>query len=762
MDFPRPFLGRIIRRLENKTIMRNHFFFSLLFLIFSWECFADEITFITLKGYLDKEHLAGPQKALEENLQKQLVIEINSSGGDLFEVFELAKKIYEKKIESNPRIVVYIEDSALGPAAIIPFLADELYISLFVSWGDIPFGTENVLPVNILRNRVISLISPGHPQADLLQLLAAAMTDKSVRIVNDRGWRLAVGDKDAGLPSISTGGEPLVVNQNQLRELGLVKEVLSEPKFASLFKISQKQEEQFQAPPSSTQTLAIPEKVLEKELREHIKFDPQRPTTVGLITIEDRDNGINQSTWLYVKNALDYYKQKKPSFIILQLNTPGGEVFSAQKIATALKEMDTQYNIPVVAFINNWAISAGAMLAYSSRFIAVVKDGSMGAAEPLTIQNGKAEVASEKVNSALRADFANHASFFGRNPSIAEAMVDKDTILVLRHGKIIKLNSMDEIHKTGPDPDIIINAKGKLLTLNSEQLIKYGVADILLPSNTLTPITDKEKGEGKWPAEKMMLFTHPFFAQMKSAVIDEYRMDWKTQFFVFLANPVISSLLFLGLMVGFYMELSTPGFGLAGTVAVTCLFLIILSSFALEIANWLELILLLTGLAIIIVELFVLPTFGLLGFIGIIFFLAGLFGMMLPGIGSVSFEVDTHTLNAAGEAFFTRLAWLCGTLVLAFFICLLLSRYVTPTLAGLSRFVLKGHEQEGYLAVDDKASLPHPGDRGEVIATLRPAGKVLINNQIYDAISMGAFIEKGEKIVVDHLDGSSLVVIKTG
>ena len=223
---------------------------------------------------------------------------------------------------------------------------------------------------------------------------------------------------------------------------------------------------------------------------------------------------------------------------------------------------------------------------------------------------------------------------------------------------------------------------------------------------------------------------------------------------------MVSSLLFLGLVVGLYMELSSPGFGLAGTLAVTCLFLIILSSFALEIGNWLELILLLTGLAILFIELFVLPTFGLLGFIGILFFLVGLFGMMLPGIGSVSYEVDTHTLNAAGEAFFEKLAWLCGTLVVAFGIILLLARYVTPTLAGFSRFVLTGREQEGYIAGVNPQSLPQPGAEGEVAATLRPAGKVMIRDQLYDAISPGSFIEKGEKVEVVRLDGSVIVVNK--
>ncbi len=740
--------------------MRQNFFLIVLFvlLLFCENIYTQEFTKLSLNGYLGKEELVEARKILGHLAGGQLILEVNSSSGDSIEVLDLAKKIYEAKIEKKVPVIVYIQDNALGPAAILPFLADKLYISSFVSWGDITLDTDYSLPTNVLRNQVSSLISPDNPKSSVLQILAAAMTDKTVRIVNDHGWRLAWQEKDENLPLITNGQAPLVVNQNQLKELGLISGIMTAEKFAALFKELPSIENGAQVPAT-----ADSETALDKKLREHIKFDPKTATTVGLITIDDRSSGISQATWLYVKNALDYYKQSKPSFIILELNTPGGEVFAAQKISDALKDMDTQYNIPIVAFINNWAISAGAMLAYSSRFIAIAKDASMGAAEPITIGDGEAKTASEKVNSALRADFANRASFFGRNPNIAEAMVDKDIILVLRHGRIIKLDNEDQIHKSGPDADIIISQKGKLLTLNSEQLMKDGVADILLQPQKLGSITAKEKETGKWPAGKMLLFTYPFFAQMKDfTTIDHYIMDWKTQFFVWLAHPVVSSILFLGFLIGFYVELNTPGFGLAGTVAFTCLFLIILSSFSQDIANWLEVILLLTGLSIILVELFILPTFGLLGFIGILFFFAGLFGLMLPGISSINFEFDTQTWNAAGEAFFKRLAWLSGTMVLAFFICLLLTRYISPNLAGMRRFVLTGHEQEGYHAGANAADLPQPGKQGEAITTLRPAGKIMIDDQIYDAMTAGGFVEKGEKIVIDHLEGNVIFVSRIG
>lgn len=513
---------------------------------------------------------------------------------------------------------------------------------------------------------------------------------------------------------------------------------------------------------SETQTLQISLQELMEKLKSHIKYNPQGPNIVGHIYIGGKQSEINQGTWIYVKNALDHYKSSKPIFIILELDTPGGEVFAAENISDALKELDTQYQIPIVCFINNWAMSAGAMLAYSCRFITIVKDASMGAAEPIIAsETGEMKAASEKINSAIRADFANRAAFFNRNPFIAEAMVDKDMIVVLRNGHIIKLDNENQIRTTESNPDIVISSKGKLLTLNAEELIKYGVADLLLLPQPLQPITVAEKESGKWPASKELLFHYPFFDQIPNVTIDSYQMDWKTHFFAFLANPIVSSILFMGMLLGFYMEISTPGVSLPGSIGVICLFLIILSSFAQEIGNMLELILLLVGLATILIEIFILPTFGLLGFIGILCFLVGLFGMMLPGLGKIHFEWDSNSFNAAGEIFFERFAWLCGALILSVIIMWILGRYILHRFGTFQRFVLKGHEQDaslGYVAGENPELLPKPGTQGKVIATLRPAGKVILNDTIYDAMSNGNFIERGEDISVVRIDGNIIIV----
>lgn len=513
----------------------------------------------------------------------------------------------------------------------------------------------------------------------------------------------------------------------------------------------------------TTKTALVAEGTLE-ELQKHILYNAEGPNQIGHLIIGDHSSEINQSTWLYVKKALDYYKVTKPVFIILELNTPGGEIFAAQKISDALKELDTQYSIPVVCYINNWAISAGAMLAYSCRFIVTSKDGSMGAAEPVIMgEDNILKPASEKINSAIRIDFASRAQYFDRNPYIAEAMVDKDVILVVRNNEVIALGNDSQILE-GTHPDRLLSPKGKLLTLTAEQMINDGVANMLLLPQKTDLISEIEQSSGKWPADKMPLFHAPFFDQIPQATIDSYQMDWKSKFFAFLASPMVSSLLLFGLILGFYTELSTPGFGVPGAIGITCLLLIILSSFALEIANWLELVFLFLGLAIIAVDLFVLPTFGLLGIVGLLFTLGGLFGLLIPGLEDVRYEFDTGSLNAAGQVVIDRIAWYSLTLLLAGVAIFLIARYIAPSIAMYSSLVLHGNEQDasrGYVAGEDPKKLPQQGTKGKVVSTLRPAGKIMVKDTIYDAISDGNFIEMGEKIEVSRLEGSVIVVQKT-
>jgi membrane-bound ClpP family serine protease len=493
---------------------------------------------------------------------------------------------------------------------------------------------------------------------------------------------------------------------------------------------------------------------LEQSLAEHIHYRSDQRNLVGYLSIP-RDRPIDQSTYLHVKFALEDYVKRGVSFIILQLNTPGGEVFPAMKIAELLQEVDTVHHIPVVAVVNHWALSAGAMLAYSCRYIAVSQTALMGAAEPvMSSGEGKMESAPEKIVSALRAEFSSLAKFYGRNPLLAEAMVDKDSILVRRKGEIIKLQNASEIKAS----DVMITPGGKLLTLDAEQLLHFKVADMMLSVPVHREVSAEQLELGEWPLAQNPLFSAPFFSKIPQAMIVNYR-DWKIDFFSFLTHPLVASLLMMGLILGIYAEMSHPGFGVPGVMALTCLGFILMSNFATEAIGWLEILLVVFGILLLLTEIFILPGFGVIGILGILLILFGLVAGMLPDIRSIDFSWDMQQWSLQAFEFFYRLLYITSALVLSLVAIALFTRFVTPRLLKRSRLVLQG-DQEGSVAGLETASLPLAGAEGEVCTTMHPGGKVRIENNLYDAIAETNYIEKGEKVVVVKIQGSAIIVAK--
>ncbi|MCX6989482.1 MAG: hypothetical protein NTX49_00205 [Chlamydiae bacterium] len=497
---------------------------------------------------------------------------------------------------------------------------------------------------------------------------------------------------------------------------------------------------------------------LQQRLASSIHYDPSGKNPIGYLRLA-KDAPIQDSTYLYVKFAIEEFKKLKVPFVVLDIDSPGGEVFAALKISSELKKLDTEFHIPVVAFIDNWALSAGALLAYSCRYIAITTDASMGAAEPVIMGEGKMESASEKINSALRAEFSNTASFFGRNSLIAEAMVDKDIILVERKNKIIRLESEADIITSGKTPDVMISRKGKLLTLDAKQMMQLEVADFEIPYQTLIPITAEEKAKGSWPFAKCLLSKAPFFSAIPEADLYDYHNS-KIDFFAFLSNPLISSLLMMGLMIGIYAEISHPGFGVFGALALFCLSLILLSGFASQAIDWLEIIVLVVGVALLAVEVFLIPGFGVVGILGILLMLGALCSLLLPSLPGVSFSYDVSQWSLSAVEIVKRLGWLVGTILLSVIVISIISRFISRRKIVLKRLVLTGEQDtgDGYIAVPAASSLPGIGQEGIAYSSLRPSGKVLIHGILLDAQAENFFIEKDTEVVVCRCEGGRVVV----
>lgn len=393
----------------------------------------------------------------------------------------------------------------------------------------------------------------------------------------------------------------------------------------------------------------------------------------------------------YIARAIDAAAAGGASAVILDIDTPGGRVDAAERIADAIRGS----SIPVTAWVHPRAFSAGALIALAADRIYMTPGGVMGAATPV---DGQGTKASEKMVSAMRAEFRALAEARGRDPRLAEAMVDEAV----------------DIPELAPT--------GQLLTLTTTQAINAGYA------------------EGEAADLEALLVA----LELPGARVESVELNWAEHLVRFLTHPAVSPLLLSLGMLGLIFEIKSGAFGVGGLLSVMSLGLFFGSSFLIGLAGWEEVILLGVGLIAVAVEIFVLPGFGVAGVLGALFLGAAVVLAMLgaapTGADMVgAFAVLGLALVISGAVIF---AWL---------------RHL-PTSQRFTGLLLKNSAQrsEGYLSGEVREDLI--GITGVALTDLRPAGTAEINGERMDVVSEGDFVKAGATITVVRSEGFRHVV----
>ena len=399
----------------------------------------------------------------------------------------------------------------------------------------------------------------------------------------------------------------------------------------------------------------------------------------------------------YVQRVLDEAAAAGAAAVVLEINTFGGRVDAAVQIRDALLNA----KLPTVAYVNRRAISAGALISLAAQHLVMAPGATIGAATPVQVgqPGGGAQAVSEKTVSYVRKEFRATAESRKRPPLIAEAMVDADVTI---RGVI---------------------EKGKLLTLTTDEALKHKVAEFRADSVTAA-------------LERIGI---------AGAELRAVSPNWAENVVRFLTHPVLGSLLVTIGMLGIIIELRTPGFGVAGAIGVGSLAAFFWGHWLVQLAGWGELLLALGGVALLLLEVFVIPGFGFAGIFGILALLAALV-MSVVGAGAT----PEFFMLAAGRILFSLLA-----AVLASFFLL---RFTPRTRFG-RRLIL----ETGLGAGQEYGSAPEGdvgwlGKRGRTTSPLRPAGIADIEGTRVDVVSEGELIEPGTPVEVTRVDGNRIVV----
>jgi membrane-bound serine protease (ClpP class) len=415
---------------------------------------------------------------------------------------------------------------------------------------------------------------------------------------------------------------------------------------------------------------------------------PQKKVYIAYI-----DGEIDLGLAPYISRVVSDAEMDNAEAIIFKINTFGGRVDAATQIKDAIIGTD----LLTIAFINNRAISAGALIALSCKKIVMVPGSSIGAA---TVVNETGEKVGEKYQSYMRSEMRSTAEKNGRRVDIAEGMVDERIVV----------EGLDD--------------STTLITLTSEEALKYGIADTLL----------KNFDE---------LYAYFKFGNSEKVL---QKSNWAEDVVRFLNNPIVSSIL---IMIGFFgliAEIKSPGWGLPGTASIIALALFFGSSYILQLASVIEILMFVVGLGLILVEVFVIPGFGIAGISGIILIIASLF---LAMVGADPFlDIDAVSL---------AIIKLTGGLAAALVLIFLLARYL-PKSNVFKKFILSEEEKatEGYTSRTNLSELL--GVEGVAVTTLRPAGTAEINGKRVDVVTDSEYIEHGKPIVVTAVEGMRVVV----
>ncbi len=430
---------------------------------------------------------------------------------------------------------------------------------------------------------------------------------------------------------------------------------------------------------------------------EAIAADPEKTFLVYKFDIKEN---IAPPALHRAKRAFEEADSLNADFILLHMNTYGGMVDAADSLRTRIM----QSRIPVIVFIDNNAASAGALISIAADHIYMRPGGNMGAA---TVVDQTGEGVADKFQSYMRSMMRSTAEAKGRDPEIAQAMVDPSI-----------------------EVEGVIEA-GKVLTFTASEAMRWGFSE----------------GMAENVEEVLAL------AGMQQYEIVVQQLTFADRVIGFLISPIVSGILIMLILGGIYFELQTPGMGFPILVALSAALLYFAPLYIEGLATNFEIIIFILGIVLVAVELFVIPGFGVTGIVGALFILMGL---ALAMVGNEGFDFTGVPTMDVFQAFLV--------VIIAFFVSLTGSFYLGQKLFTSTRFgelALSTIQEKssGYTSANVSMS-GLLGKTGVAFTMLRPSGKVEVDDEIYDATALTGFIDKGEQVKVVKYETSQIFVVK--
>ena len=397
------------------------------------------------------------------------------------------------------------------------------------------------------------------------------------------------------------------------------------------------------------------------------------------------DQNIDPAARRLVTLGLEKAAAAEADYILLDLNTYGGAVDAADSIRNAILRCDR----PVISFVNMQAASAGALISIACDSMYMKTGSSIGAA---TVVDQAGNVMPDKYQSFMRGMMRSTAQATGRDPKIAESMVDTANVLSLTPSEAIEVGFCEGVCED-----------------EFEVARKVAGSDDFVIRNI------------------------------------EDDISWLDRLIQFLLNPLLQSIFMMMIIGGIFVEIRTPGIGLPLVTAIVGALLYFAPAYLGDLVSYWEILLFVVGLVLIGVEIFVLPGFGVCGILGIIAVVLSLAFAMVDNAELFHWDGSLNLqpiLRPIGIVIISASAAIFGSVLLV------RKLFATRSFDHIAlRQELKA--DEGFTGVASGLE-SFVGETVTVFTDLRPSGKVkAADGRIFEAtLRFGGFAEKGTSLTV--------------
>lgn len=444
------------------------------------------------------------------------------------------------------------------------------------------------------------------------------------------------------------------------------------------------------------------------------------------------EGDVDQGMADYAKRAIEEAIQQSPDVIVFEINTFGGLLHAAFEIVDTITAIKS---VPTIAFVDQKAISAGALIALSADQLYMKPATTIGDCAPILQGEGGPQILGEKIQSPLRAKFRNLAQRNGHPELLSEAMVTPE---------------LEVLELVDGDSSIFMDAKD-YEDLTDAQKKQWDAKRVVVREGELLTMTEVEA-----EALGFSLGTYNSNEEFKTAMgiteITEVEISWSEELARWLA--AISPLLMMLAFGALYLEYQTPGFGIFGIIGISLIAIVVAGQYVSGLADQLPLILLMIGIVLALVEVFIFPGTWMAGIASVLF----LGGALVSAISQSDTGIPAPQLPGVTlDQFSWALTQVIGSALLGLLVPLLATRYLLPRLPEGATPILQG-SLTGQAPSEGEESLA-VGMIGESMTLLKPTGKARFGAQSHEVECLNGFLESHQAVRIVHIVGRRIEVV---